>query len=104
LFFAFELVLTLSEAQNFFIMKRGKDVRDLTLKPVEGGPREVPVMQFVLVEKSAGAFTLRFVTNEELLEQLRGQGALQGFLADADSLYADFRMQFGDASGPKRPN
>jgi hypothetical protein len=56
-------------------MKRGKDVRDLAGKPVEGRtPREVVVLQFVLVEKSPGAFTLRFVKNEELLDQLNEQG------------------------------
>jgi len=47
-------------------MKHGKDVRDLKGKPVEGNVlSEVVVLQFVLVEKSPGAFTLRFVTNQE---------------------------------------
>jgi hypothetical protein len=86
-------------------MKRGKDVRDLQGKPVEGdAPREVPVLQFVLVEKLPGAFRLRLVTNEELLDQLREQGALQGFLEDADQLYAGFRKQFNDGPGSERPN
>jgi hypothetical protein len=86
-------------------MKRGKDVRDLAGKPVEGNaPREVVVLQFVLVEKSAGAFTLRFVTNQELLDQLREQGSLQSFLEDADHLYADFRKQFATPAASKRPN
>jgi hypothetical protein len=72
-------------------MKRGKDIRDLKGKPVEGNaPREVVLLQFVLVEKLRGAFTLWFVTNQELLDQLRDQGVLQGFLEDADRLYADF--------------
>jgi hypothetical protein len=86
-------------------MKRGKDVRDLKGKPVEGNvPTEVVVLQFVLVEKSPGAFTLRFVTNQELLDQLSEQGALHGFLQDADHLYSDFRSHFGDAPAPPRPN
>lgn len=86
-------------------MKRGKGVRDLSGKPVENdAAREVPVLQFVLVERSPGAFTLRFVTNQELLDQLREQGALQGFLEDADQLYADFREHFKDAPASNRPN
>jgi hypothetical protein len=86
-------------------MKHGKDIRDLKGKPVEGNaPREVPVLQFVLVEKSPGAFTLRFVTNQDLLDQLREQGALQGLLEDADQLYADFREHFKDSLAPNRPN
>lgn len=80
-------------------------MRDLSGKPVEGSaPREVMVLQFVLVEKSPGAFTLRFVTNQELPDQLREQGALQGFLEDADQLYADFRKHFKDAPALNRPN
>jgi hypothetical protein len=86
-------------------MKRGKGVRDLSGKPIEGdAPREVPVLQFVLVEKLPGAFTLRFVTNQDLLDQLREQGALEGFLEDADQLYADFRKHFKDSPAPNRPN
>jgi hypothetical protein len=86
-------------------MKRGKDVRDLQGKPVEGdASREVPVLQFVLVEKLPGAFALRLVTNEELLGQLQEQGALRGFLEDADQLYADFRKHFKDSLAPNRPN
>ena len=86
-------------------MKHGKGGRDLSGKPIEAdAPREVPVLQFVLVEKSPGAFTLRFVTNQELLDQLQEQGALQGFLEDADQLYADFREHFNDAPAPNRPN
>ena len=86
------------------IMKRGRDVRDLSGKPEGDAPREVPVLQFVLVEKSPGAFTLRFVTNQELLDQLQEQGALQGFLEDADQLYADFRKHSKDAPVPNCPN
>jgi hypothetical protein len=89
---------------NLLIMKRGKDIRDVAGKPVEGNaPREVIVLQFVLAEKSPGAFILRFVTNQELLDQLREQGTLQSFLEDADHLYADFRKQF-DNGASKRPN
>ena len=86
-------------------MKCGEDVRDLKDKPVEGNvPRGVVVLQFVLVEKSPIAFTLRFVTNQGLLDQLGEQGALHGFLQGADHLYSDFRSQFGDAPAPPRPN
>lgn len=62
------------------------------------------MLQFVLVEKSPSVFTLRFVTNEELLDQLRDQGALKGFLEDADQLYADFRRRTDEDRAPARPN
>jgi hypothetical protein len=39
-----------------------------------------------------------------IVDQLNEQGALQGFLEDADHLYADFRKQFGDAIASKHPN
>jgi isopentenyl phosphate kinase len=58
---------------------------------------------FVLVEQSPGAFTLRFVANDELIEDLSKQGALQVFLDDVDGLYADFRKRFPDAPIMTRP-
>jgi hypothetical protein len=59
---------------------------------------------FVFVEKSPGAYKMRLVTNDEVLGQLRGQGALQSFLEDADRLYADFRSRFEDDAISKPPN
>jgi hypothetical protein len=74
-------------------MKRGNDLRDSKGQPTEPGKskKEVPVLMFVMVEKSPGAFTLRLVTNEEVLSDIQKQGALESFLGDVDQLYADFR-------------
>jgi hypothetical protein len=51
---------------------------------------------FVMVEKAPGAFTLRLVTNEEVLSDIQTQGALDTFLDDVDELYADFRGRFDE--------
>jgi hypothetical protein len=51
---------------------------------------------FVMVEKPPGAFTLRLVCNEDVLGDIRQQGALDTFLADIDELHADFRRRFGN--------
>ena len=40
---------------------------------------------FVMVEKGPGAFSLRFVCNEDVLTDLRAQGALDTFLTDVES-------------------
>ena len=48
---------------------------------------------FVLVEKMPGAFTLRLVSNDEVIAALRSRGSLQQFLHDADELYVDFRRR-----------
>ncbi len=86
-------------------MKRGKDVRSSRGEPVEGNvANEIAVLMFVLVEQSPGAFKLRFVSNHELIEDLRKQGALQIFLDDADKLYAEFRKRFQNAPATPRPN
>jgi hypothetical protein len=44
-------------------------------------------LMFVMVEASPGAFRLRLVTNDDLIRDLKAQGALEGFLADVDQLY-----------------
>lgn len=76
------------------VMKRGKDVRNPIGKPLDPhAPREITVLQFVMVEKSPGAFTLRFVSNDDLLRDLHAQGALRGFLDDAEALFRDFRSR-----------
>jgi hypothetical protein len=86
-------------------MKRGRDIRNLQGKPTErNAPNEIPVLMVVLVEQSPGVFKSRLVTNEGIIEDLRSQGALQGFLEDADQLYADFRRRIDDAEIPLRPN
>ncbi len=59
---------------------------------------------FVMVEKGPGAFSLRFVCNEDVLPDLRAQGALDTFLTDVDELYAEFRKRFEDTKTRERPN
>jgi len=77
-------------------MKRGKEFRDSKGQPTKPeAPKEVPVLMFVMVETVPGAFTLRLVCNEDVLGDIRNQGALDTFLIDADELYADFRRRFG---------
>jgi hypothetical protein len=56
------------------------------------------------VEKGPGAFSLRFVCNEDVLTDLRAQGALETFLTDVDELYAEFRKRFEDTKTRERPN
>jgi hypothetical protein len=86
-------------------MKRGKEVRDSKGQPTGAeAPKEVPVLMFVMVEKGPGAFSLRFVCNEDVLTDLRAQGALDTFLADVDELYAEFRKRFEDTKTRERPN
>jgi hypothetical protein len=85
-------------------MKRGKDARDSKGGPIDpNAAKEVPALLFSMVEKSPGAFVLRFVSNEDLIEDLRAQGALETFLEDADQLYADFRKRFENPTS-ERPN
>jgi hypothetical protein len=77
-------------------MKREKDLRDPKGQPIKPeASREVPVLMFVMVETAPDAFTLRLVCNEDVLGDIRQQGALDTFLVDIDELYADFRRRFG---------
>ena len=76
-------------------MKRGKAVRDATHKPIDGKPLEdIPVLSFVMVQKSSGTFILRCVTNEDVITDLQKQSALDTFLTDVDELYAEFKRRF----------
>jgi len=78
-------------------MKRGKEVRSANGQLIQ--PRsanEVVALMFVMVEQAPGAFRLRFVSNDDLLENLRSQNMLQSFLDDVDQLYADFRKRFSN--------
>jgi hypothetical protein len=85
-------------------MKRGKDVRDVEGQPEKPeAAKEVPVLMFVMVEKAPSAFSLRLVTNEQVLSDIQKQGALDTFLADVDELYADFRGRL-DEQIPRRLN
>jgi hypothetical protein len=84
-------------------MNRGKDLRDPKGEPTKPEAKEVPVLMFVMVEKSPGAFTLRLVCNEDVLSDIRTQGPLDTFLADVDELYADFRGHFGEQTPPNPP-
>jgi hypothetical protein len=84
-------------------MKRGKDIRNAAGRIEDpNAAKEVMALMFVLVEKIPGAFTLRLVKNDEVLNALRSQGALQEFLNEADELYADFRSQVEDPQNPSR--
>jgi hypothetical protein len=86
-------------------MKRGKEVRDSKGQPTGSeAPKEVPVRMFVMVEKGLGAFSLRFVCNEDVLTDLRAQGALDTFLTHVDELYAEFRKRFEDTKTREHPN
>ena len=86
-------------------MKRGKEVRDSNGQPTGAeAPKEIPVLMFVMVEKGPGAFSLRFVCNEDVLTNLRAQGALDTFLTDVDELYSEFRKRFEDTKTRERPN
>jgi hypothetical protein len=86
-------------------MKRGKEVRDSKGQPTGSeAPKQVPVLMFVVVEKGPGAFSLRFVCNEDVLTDLWAQGALDTFLTDVDELYAEFRKRFEGTKTRERPN
>ncbi len=58
---------------------------------------------FVMAEKARGAFTLRLAVNDDVLGDIRKQGALDTLLADIDELYADFRRRFG-SQAPQQIN
>jgi hypothetical protein len=82
-------------------MKRGKEFRDPKGNPTKrDAPNEIPVLMFVMVEKDTGAFTLRCISNDTVIDDLRKQGALDTFLTDADELYAEFRKRFGTRYRP----
>jgi hypothetical protein len=86
-------------------MKRGKDIRDTSGRPENpNAAKEVMALMFVLVEKAPGAFTLRLVENNGVLNDLRSQGALQTFLSDVDELYANFRSHCQNLQNPSRPH
>jgi hypothetical protein len=85
-------------------MKRGKDMRDTSGRPEDpNAAKEVMAVMFVLVEQTPGAFKLRLVQNNEVLDALSSQGVLQTFLNDVDELYANFRSQFQAPQNPSRP-
>jgi len=46
---------------------------------------------YVMVEKTPRAFNLRLVRNDDVLEDIRDQGALDRLLVNIDELYTDFR-------------
>jgi hypothetical protein len=79
-------------------------MRDTSGRPEDpNAAKEVMAVMFVLVEQTPGAFKLRLVQNNEVLDALRSQGALQTFLNDVDELYANFRSQFQAPQNPSRP-
>jgi hypothetical protein len=59
-------------------MKRGKEFRDSGGQPTDPrGAKEITALMFLMVEQTPGAFRLRFVSNDDLINDLRAQGALQ---------------------------
>jgi len=86
-------------------MKRGKEVRSAKGQAIQPHTaNEIMALMFVMVEQAPGAFSLRFVSNDQLLEDLQSQGLLQSFLDDVDSLYSDFRKRFEKTRTGTRPN
>jgi hypothetical protein len=86
-------------------MKCGKEFRDPRgHRTTRDAPNEIPVLMFVMVEKATGTFTLRCVSNDTVIDDLRKQGALDTFLADADELYREFRKRFEDTPTRERTN
>lgn len=86
-------------------MKRGKEFRSANGQAIQ--PRsanEIMALMFVMVEQAPGAFKLRFVSNDDLLEHLQNQNMLESFLDDVDRLYADFRKRFSDTRSTERSN
>jgi hypothetical protein len=79
------------------------EIADLVM-PTRDAPPEIPVLMFVMVEQATGAFTLRCVSNDTVIDDLRNQGALDTFLADTDELYAKFRKRFEGTKTCERPN
>ncbi len=49
------------------------------------------MLTYVMVEKTPRAFNLRLVRNDDVLEDIRDQGALDRLLVNIDELYTDFR-------------
>ena len=87
------------------VMKSGKDLRDSKGRSIEStSPKEVMAVMFVMVEAASGAFRLRLVSNDDLIRDLKAQGAMEGFLADVDQLYAEFRSRFENSGTPRRLN
>lgn len=87
------------------MMKRGKEFRSANGQAIQ--PRstnEIMALMFVMVEQVPGAFSLRFVSNDDLLEDLKSQNMLQSFLDDVDRLYVDFRKKFSNTRSAERPN
>lgn len=86
-------------------MKRGKEVRTRMGQQMSAKPtNEIMALMFVMVERAPGAFTLRFVSNDDLLQHLQQQRMLPDFLNDVDRLYSDFRKRMEDTLSAARPN
>jgi hypothetical protein len=80
-------------------------MRDASGRPEDpNAAKEVMALMFVLVEQAPGAFTLRLVENNEVINVIRSQGALQTFLNDVDELCANFRSQCQTLQNPSRPH
>jgi hypothetical protein len=90
---------------EFKAMKHGKEMRIGSGQQTNASSEnEIMALMFVMVERTPGAFGLRFITNDDLLEDLQKQGMLRGFLEDADKLYAEFRKRFDKVATAERPN
>lgn len=86
-------------------MKRGKEFRSANGQAIQTrSTNEIMALMFVMIEQAPGAFSLRFVSNDDLLEDLKNQNMLQSFLDDVDRLYSDFRKKFSNTQSAQRPN
>ena len=86
-------------------MKRGKETRTAIGEQTDAtSPNEIMALPFVMVEQAPGAFSLRFVANDDLLENFQKHGMLQSFHDDIDKLYTEFREGFANTQSAVRPN
>ena len=86
-------------------MKRGKEMRTTSGEQIEATTaNEIMALMFVMVEQAPGAFSLRSVANDDLLDDLQKQGTLQSFLEDVDKLYTEFRKRFASTPRAEQPN
>ena len=86
------------------MMNHGKEVRSSKGEAIQpGAANEIMALMFVRVEQAPGAFSLRFVSNDDLLRDLQSQNMLQSFLDDVDRLYTDFCKRFSNTRSAERP-
>ncbi|MCU1303623.1 MAG: hypothetical protein JWQ87_3907 [Candidatus Sulfotelmatobacter sp.] len=83
-------------------MKHGKDVRDPSGHPRDpNAAKDVPALMFMMVEKSPGAFQLRFVSNDDLLHDLQSKEHFRPFWM---TLISSMRSFASDSKVHQLPN